>query len=95
MKQKIQVLLIIYTSLFLNIFPSYSHEIKKEEVEKIVKNYLIQNPELIQSTLDDYKKTIETNKKNDAITLLREIKNPGFFNENSLFFNEKRIYLIL
>ncbi len=83
MKQKIQVLLMIYTSLFLNIFPSYSHEIKKEEVEKIVKNYLIQNPELIQSTLDDYKKTVETNKKNDAITLLRDIKNPGFFNENS------------
>ena len=63
MKQKIQVLLIIYTSFFLNIFPSYSHEIKKEEVEKIVKNYLIKNPELIQSTLDDYKKTIEINKK--------------------------------
>ena len=83
MKQKIQVLLMIYTSLFLNIFPSYSHEIKKEEVEKIVKNYLIQNPELIQSTLDDYKKTIEANKKNNAITLLRDIKNPGFFNENS------------
>ena len=83
MKQKNQILLIIYISLFLNIFPSYSHEIKKEEVEKIIKNYLIQNPELIQSTLDDYKKTIETNKKNDAITLLRDIKNPGFFNENS------------
>ena len=83
MKQKIQILLIVYTSLFLHIFPSYSHEIKKEEVEKIVKNYLIQNPELIQSTLDDYKKTVETNKKNDAITLLRDIKNPGFFNENS------------
>ena len=70
MKQKIQVLLIIYILLFLKIFPSYSHELKREEVEKIVKNYLIQNPELIQSTLDDYKKTIETNKKNDAITLL-------------------------
>ena len=83
MKQKIQVLLIIYTSFFLNIFPSYSHEIKKEEVEKIVKNYLIKNPELIQSTLDDYKKTIEINKKKDAIRLLHDIKNPGFFNENS------------
>jgi len=83
MKQKIQVLLIISTSLFSNIFPSYSHEIKKEEVEKIVKNYLIQNPELIQSTLDDYKKSIEINKKNDAIKLLHYIKNPGFFNKNS------------
>ena len=83
MKHKIQISLIIYTSLFLHIFPSYSHEIKKEEVEKIVKNYLIQNPELIQSTLDDYKKNIEINKKNDAIKLLHYIKNPGFFNKNS------------
>ena len=83
MKQKIQVLLIIIISLFLYIFPSLSHEIKKEEIEKIVKNYLIQNPELIQSTLEDYKKTVEINKKNNSIALLRDIKNPGFFNENS------------
>ena len=83
MKQNIQVLLIISISLFLYIFPSLSHEIKKEEIEKIVKNYLIQNPEFIQSTLEDYKKTVEINKKNDAIALLRDIKNPGFFNENS------------
>ncbi len=83
MKQKIQVLLIISISLFLYIFPSLSHEIKKEEIEKIVKNYLIQNPELIQSTLEDYKKTVEINKKNDAIALLRDINNPGFFNQNS------------
>ncbi len=83
MKQNIQVLLIISISLFLYIFPSLSHEIKKEEIEKIVKNYLIQNPELIQSTLENYKKTVEINKKNDAIALLRDIKNPGFFNEKS------------
>ena len=83
MKQNIQVLLIISISLFLYIFPSLSHEIKKEEIEKIVKNYLILNPELIQSTLDDYKKSVEIEKKNNAITLLRDVKNPGFFNENS------------
>ncbi len=83
MKQNIQVLLIISISLFLYVFPSLSHEIKKEEIEKIIKNYLIQNPELMQSTLEDYKKTVEINKKNDAIALLRDIKNPGFFNENS------------
>jgi len=34
MKQKIQVLLLILTSVFLLIFPSYSHEIKIEEIEK-------------------------------------------------------------
>ena len=81
MKQNIQVLLIVGISLFLYIFPSLSHEIKKEEIEKIVKNYLIQNPELIQSTLDDYKKSVEIEKKNNAITLLRGIKNPGVFNK--------------
>ena len=83
MKQKIQVLLLILTSVFLLIFPSYSHEIKIEEIEKIIKNYLIKNPKLIKSTLEEYKKTVEINKKNNAITLLQNIKNPGIFNKNS------------
>ncbi len=83
MKQKIQVLLIILTSVFLINFPSYSHEIKIEEIEKIIKNYLIKNPKLIKSTLEEYKKTVEINKKNNAISLLKKIKNPGIFNKNS------------
>ena len=83
MKQKIQVLLLILTSVFLLIFPSYSHEIKIEEIEKIIKNYLIKNPKLIKSTLEEYKKTVETNKKINAITLLQNIKNPGIYNKNS------------
>ena len=83
MKQKIQVLLLILTSVFLLIFPSYAHEIKIEEIEKIIKNYLIKNPKLIKSTLEEYKKTVEINKKNNSITLLQNIKNPGIFNKNS------------
>ena len=83
MKQKVQVLIVILTSVFLLIFPSYSHEIKIEEIEKIIKNYLIKNPKLIKSTLEEYKKTVEINKKNNAITLLQNIKNPGIFNKNS------------
>ena len=83
MKQKIQVLLLVLTSVFLLIFPSYSHEIKIEEIEKIIKNYLIKNPKLIKSTLEEYKKTVEINKKINAITLLQNIKNPGIFNKNS------------
>ena len=83
MKQKIQVLLLILTSVFLLIFPSYSHDIKIEVIEKIIKNYLIKNPKLIKSTLEEYKKTVEINKKINAITLLQNIKNPGIFNKNS------------
>ena len=73
MKHKIQILLLVFTSLFSIVFPSYSHEIKKEEIETIIKNYLIKNPKIIKSTLDDYKKTAEINKKNNAINLYMEM----------------------
>ena len=83
MKQKIQILLLVFTSLFSIVFTSYSHEINIKEIETIIKNYLIKNPKIIKSTLDDYKKTAEINKKNNAIKLLKDIKNPGIYNENS------------
>ena len=83
MKQKIQTLLLVLTSLFSIVFPSYSHEINIEEIETIIKNYLIKNPKIIKSTLEDYKKTAEINKKNNAIKLLKDIENPGIYNENS------------
>ena len=83
MKQKIQILLLVFTSLFSIVFPSCSHEINIEEIETIIKNYLIKNPKTIKSTLDDYKKTAEINKKNNAIKLLKDIENPGIYNENS------------
>ena len=83
MKQKIQILLLVFTSFFSIVFPSYSHEINIEEIETIIKNYLIKNPKIIKSTLDDYKKTAEINKKNNAIKLLKDIENPGIYNENS------------
>ena len=63
MKQNIQILFIICASLFLHIFPSFSHEIKKVEIEEIIKNYLIKNPKIIKSTLDSYKKAVEIKKK--------------------------------
>jgi protein-disulfide isomerase len=83
MKQKIQILLLVFTSFFSIVFPSYSHELNIEEIETIIKNYLIKNPKIIKSTLDDYKKTAEINKKNNAINLLKDIENPGIYNENS------------
>ena len=83
MKQKIQIIILVFTSFFLIVLPSYSHEIKKEEIERIIKNYLIKNPKIIKSTLDDYKKTAEKNKKNNAIKLLKEVNNPGIYKESS------------
>ena len=78
MKQKIQVLLIVSISLLLYIFPSYSHEIKKEKIEQIIKNYLIKNPKLIKSTLEEYKKTVEIEKKIMLLVYYVTLKTPVF-----------------
>ena len=76
---------ILYTFLLILIYlnSSYAHEIKKNEIELIVKNFLSKNPEFIKSTLDDYKLKLEREKKKDAINLLKEIKNPGIFQKNA------------
>ena len=83
MKQIIKILFLFLTSLFLIISPSYSHEINKEKIEVIIKNFLTQNPSFIQSTLDDYKKTVENTKKQNAIDLLKSINNPGVFQKSA------------
>ena len=68
MKQIIKILLLFLTSLFLIISPSYAHEINKEKIEVIIKNFFTQNPSFIQSTLDDYKKTVENTKKQNLFS---------------------------
>ena len=83
MRQIIETLLLFLTSLFLIISPSYAHEINKEKIEVIIKNFLTQNPSFIQSTLDDYKKTVENTKKQNVINLLDSINNPGIFQKNA------------
>ena len=83
MKQIIKILLLFFTSLFLIVSPSYSHEINKEKIEVIIKNFLTHNPRFIQSTLDNYKKTVENTKKQNAINLLDSINNPGIFKEKA------------
>ena len=83
MKQIIKILLLFLTSLFLIISPSYAHEINKEKIEVIIKNFFTQNPSFIQSTLDDYKKTVENTKKQNVINLLDSINNPGIFQKNA------------
>ena len=76
---------IVYTFLLILIHlnSSFAHEINKNEIELIVKNFLSKNPEFIRSTLDDYQFKLAEQKKKDAINLLKEIKNPGIFQKNA------------
>ncbi len=68
--------IIFFISSFLIIFSSKSHEINKNNIEIIIKDFLIKNPGLIKSTLDEYKISLENKKKQNAISLLKEVDNP-------------------
>ena len=73
----------IFISIFFIVSLSHSHEINKDKVETIIKNFLKKNPEYIKSTLDNYKISQENQKKQNAIKLLQDIDNPGFFHKQA------------
>ena len=73
----------ILISIFLIISSSHSHEINKDKIVTIVKDFLKKNPEFIKSTLDKYQITLENQTKQNAIKLLNDIENPGIFRKQA------------
>ena len=73
----------ILISFFLIIFPTHSHEINKDNIDTIIKKFLKKNPELLKSTLDNYKVSLENQKKQHAINLLKDVNNPGVFSKQA------------
>ena len=69
----------ILISIFLMISPTQSHEINKENIDRVIKNFLKKNPDFIKSTLDNHKLFLEKQKRQNAIRLLKDIENPGIF----------------
>ena len=83
MKKIILSYISISISIFLIISTSHSHEINKDKIETIVKEFLKKNPEFIKSTLDNYKISLENLKKQNAIKLLNDLDNPGIFRKQA------------
>ena len=83
MKKIILTYIYFLLSTFLLISSSHSHEINKDKIENIIKEFLIKNPDFIKSTLENYKISLENKKKQNAIKLLNEIENPGFFRKQA------------
>ena len=83
MKKIILTYIYFLLSTFLLISSSHSHEINKDKIENIIKEFLIKNPDFIKSTLENYKISLENKKKQNAIKLLNNIENPGFFREQA------------
>jgi protein-disulfide isomerase len=64
-------------------FASHANEMSQDKIEKIIENFLIQNPKLLRSVLDNYKKNTELEKKRNAINSLYSLNNPGIFKKNA------------
>ncbi len=83
MKKIIPKYIYILLYFLLTVHPSHSHEINKDRIETIIKEFLINNPDFIRSTLDNYNLSLEIKKKQNAINLLKDIKNPGIFQKEA------------
>ena len=79
MKKIILTYIFFLISAILLNSTSHSHEIDKDKIENIIKEFLMKNPDFIKSTLDNYKISLENQQKQNAIRLLEDIKNPGIF----------------
>ena len=62
---------------------SHSHEINKDNIDNIIKDFLIKNPDFIKSTLDGYEISLQNQKKQNAIKSLKNIDNPGIFQKQA------------
>ena len=69
--------------LILSNFPTHANEMSKEKIEEIIENFLIQNPKLLRSVLDNYKQNTALEKKKKAINSLYSLNNPGIFQKNA------------
>jgi len=69
--------------LILSNFASHANEMSQEKIEKIIEKFIIQNPKLLRSVLDNYKKNAELEKKRNAINSLYSLNNPGIFQKNA------------
>ena len=78
-----RIITVLITLIFLYPISLKSHEIKENKIEKIIHNFLVNNPELLRSTLDSHKINLEKQKIKNTIETLKNINNPGVFQNNA------------
>lgn len=83
MKKIILNTLSIFSIIFIFALPTHANQMSQEKIEQIIENFLIKNPQLLRSVLDNYKKDTELEKKKNAIESLKSLKNPGIFQKNA------------
>ena len=75
--------LIFLTFVFSLFKQSFAHELNKDEINSLINNFILKNPQVIEKTLQNL--NLERSKKNFEISLteLRKIPNPKLSSTNS------------
>ncbi len=75
--------LIFLTFVFSLFKQSFAHELNKDEINSLINNFILKNPQVIEKTLQNL--NIERSKKNfeKALAELKKIPNPKLSNTNS------------
>ena len=74
----------IFLMFILSLFKqSFAHELKKDEINSLIQDFILKNPQVIEKTLQNL--NLERSKKNFeiALTELRKIPNPKLSSANS------------
>ena len=82
-KKLIQVSFSILLLFLINTNFAYADKIEQNKLEVIIKKFLLNNPELIKSTLENYEISQEIKKKRNAIELLNISNNPRLLQKNA------------
>ncbi len=82
-KQFIKIYFIILLLSLINTNFAYADKIEQNKIEKIIKEFLLKNPRLIKSALENFELSEQIKKKQSAIELLKTSKNPGIFQKNA------------
>ena len=76
-------ILIFLTFVFSLFQQSFAHELNKDEVNSLINNFILKNPQVIEKALQNL--NLERSKKNFeiALTELKKIPNPKLISANS------------
>mgnify|MGYP001282728587 FL=1 len=80
MKKIITIILFITLSLCIQKV-SFSHEIKEEQINEIIKKYIVKNPHILEKSILNYKNLRAKNKFEKILNKLKNISNPEIHNK--------------
>ena len=75
--------LIFLTFVFSLFKQSFAHELNKDEINSLINNFILKNPQVIEKTLQNLNLERSKNNFEIALTELRKIPNPKLSNTNS------------